>query len=313
MVKPNRGADMSMRPGEESDADSYRDTSSDGSSDSEIDRSKHVSPEAWGHHNLIDSSILRINRLTVRDKSQAVVQGGIINDDVGVSNPHGIPIFEYFERDTPYSRKPLADKASSIWLWTWYPIYRIPTGPTLRDLEACFLTFHSLSTPIRGSGNVWPLVHGPTIRKAGSAMDLSPTLSLPSFGLASYKFRGPVWTTTGVMECQQATLLLQAADNWLRLLQVEHPDFQFFVSHSTRLLPRLPSRGKYLSKAANINKIKLLAEQQAEVDIGCIIFLILVCYVPVRCLSVDGCHWVDGWGKHSVGSTEVNCEVITVA
>ena len=36
----------------------------------------------------------------------------------------------------------------------WYPIYRIPTGPTLRDLAACFLTFHSLSSSLHGeAGN----------------------------------------------------------------------------------------------------------------------------------------------------------------
>ena len=28
----------------------------------------------------------------------------------------------------------------------WYPIYRIPVGRSLRDLSACFLTYHALST-----------------------------------------------------------------------------------------------------------------------------------------------------------------------
>ena len=32
-----------------------------------------------------------------------------------------------------------------------YPIYRIPTGPTLKDLDACFLTYHSLHTPLTGN------------------------------------------------------------------------------------------------------------------------------------------------------------------
>lgn len=31
-----------------------------------------------------------------------------------------------------------------------YPIYRIPMGQTLKDLDACFLTYHSLSTPVGG-------------------------------------------------------------------------------------------------------------------------------------------------------------------
>jgi len=32
-----------------------------------------------------------------------------------------------------------------------YPIYRIPTGPTLKDLDACFLTYHKLHTPLTGN------------------------------------------------------------------------------------------------------------------------------------------------------------------
>ncbi|XP_057447003.1 uncharacterized protein LOC130738849 isoform X2 [Lotus japonicus] len=36
------------------------------------------------------------------------------------------------------------DLLPSSWLSVaWYPIYRIPTGPTLKDLDACFLTYHT--------------------------------------------------------------------------------------------------------------------------------------------------------------------------
>ena len=58
-----------------------------------------------------------------------------------------------------------------------------------------------------------------------------PTISLPSFGLASYKFKGSLWTPTGGCEQQLASSLLQAADNWLKLHSVEHPDYRFFTSH----------------------------------------------------------------------------------
>lgn len=61
-----------------------------------------------------------------------------------------------------------------------------------------------------------------------SEMDGVPRLSLPVFGLASYKFKGSLWTPNGGYERQLASSLLQAADNWLRLLQVSHPDFLFF-------------------------------------------------------------------------------------
>lgn len=59
-------------------------------------------------------------------------------------------------------------------------------------------------------------------------VDGVPKMSLPVFGLASYKFKGPLWTPNGGFERQLANSLSQAADSWLRLLQVNHPDFLFF-------------------------------------------------------------------------------------
>jgi hypothetical protein len=54
-------------------------------------------------------------------------------------------------------------------------------------------------------------------------------LSLPVFGLAAYKFRTSIWASDGTQE--HVTLLMQEADNWLRQIQVYHPDFRFFMSH----------------------------------------------------------------------------------
>ncbi|WVZ72167.1 hypothetical protein U9M48_020672 [Paspalum notatum var. saurae] len=82
------------------------------------------------------------------------------------SSSHEQLLFEFLESEPPYQREPLADKICGLakrfpelqtlrscdlspasWISVaWYPIYRIPTGPTLRDLDACFLTYHSLST-----------------------------------------------------------------------------------------------------------------------------------------------------------------------
>lgn len=64
-------------------------------------------------------------------------------------------------------------------------------------------------------------------------MDGIPKISLPTFAMASYKLKGSMWMQNGDNESQLANSLLQAADNWLRLLQVYHPDYQFFVSHGT--------------------------------------------------------------------------------
>ena len=62
-------------------------------------------------------------------------------------------------------------------------------------------------------------------------MEGIPKISLPVFGMASYKFKGSIWRQNGTCEHQRVNSLVQAADNRLRLLEVNHPDFQFFVSH----------------------------------------------------------------------------------
>lgn len=79
-----------------------------------------------------------------------------------------------------------------------------------------------------GSGRT----HAPTLVYP-SEMDGVPKISIPTFAMASYKLKGSIWMKKGVSESQQVSSLLQAADNWLRLVQVHHPDFQFFKSHGT--------------------------------------------------------------------------------
>nr|DAD38171.1 TPA_asm: hypothetical protein HUJ06_008812 [Nelumbo nucifera] len=243
-IDPSKPSSRSRWPGDESDAESSR-GSSEGSSDCELERrGKHISEGLWGHHNLMDLNTKRMNRIFLRDEPLA----GSSSDEGEVGNPPGLLIFEYLEQDPPYSREPLADKISVLasqfpelrtyrscdllpasWISVaWYPIYRIPTGPTLRDLDACFLTFHSLSTPFKNGQFQQSFV-----RKINREIRGNEKLSLPTFGLASYKFKASVWTPNGVYERQQASSLLQAADNWLRLLQVDHPDYRFFVSHNT--------------------------------------------------------------------------------
>ncbi|XP_068326260.1 uncharacterized protein [Pyrus communis] len=162
------------------------------------------------------------------------------SSDEGESiNSQGSLLFEYFERDLPYCREPLADKIlhfpelktlrscdllSPSWISVaWYPIYRIPTGPTLKDLDACFLTYHSLFTPMRGvQYDCAPVLTYP------SDMDGVSKMSLPAFGLASYKFSRSLWTPSGGSESPLAGFLLQAADDFLRRHKVNHPDFLFF-------------------------------------------------------------------------------------
>lgn len=227
-------AAKSRQSAEDSDGEYYRDSSSDGSSDYEVEKGIKFSRVRQ-----------RIGSLSISDEN-STMQEGFSSDDSEVGSSRGRLLFQYLEQDTPYSREPLADKIADLadpypglttlrscdllpisWMSVaWYPIYRIPTGPTLKDLDACFLTYHSLSTPLKGIGSGQaPVVVYP------SEIDGVPKLSLPSFGMASYKFKGPMWIQNGVSEHQQANSLAQAAENWLRLLHVNHPDFQFFASH----------------------------------------------------------------------------------
>nr|GMD72917.1 myb-like protein P [Ipomoea batatas] len=165
----------------------------------------------------------------------------------GKSN--GQLLFEYLEQEQPHHRRPLADKIAilasqfpelkkcrscdlmpSSWISVaWYPIYRIPIGHTLRDLDASFLTFHPLSTqPI---GTVTPQHCGARDGKVCSMVDAASKISLPAFGLASYKLKGSLLSPCGQHESEQENTLLQVADSWLGKLKVILPDYQFFLSH----------------------------------------------------------------------------------
>ncbi|CAI9778468.1 unnamed protein product [Fraxinus pennsylvanica] len=217
------------RPGEESDSESSRETSSAGSSDREADkRSKSIVDVRRPHQNAQQP-----NRLSARDK---FVKSSS-SDEAEISNWPGLLLFEYLEQEQPHLRKPLIDKISilasqfpeltqcrscdllsSSWISVaWYPIYRIPVSPTLKDLDASFLTFHSLST-LSGS-NFPPRFHAANTRKVCDNVDPSSKISLPVFGLASYKLKGSLLSPAGPLECEQENHLLQSADNWLRNLQ----------------------------------------------------------------------------------------------
>nr|CAD1842603.1 unnamed protein product [Ananas comosus var. bracteatus] len=233
----------SMRPptsfrriGEASDGDCYQDLSSEGSSDYEHE--KGLKNTGQRSPNLVTSvSSLRMDGLSSMEKNVAL-QDGFSSDDSDQGNHQGHILFEYLEMDPPYVREPLADKACCIfisalaWRFTglktlkscdlfpsswisiaWYPIYRIPAGPTLQDLDACFLTFHCLST----QQVTYPQSVG------------VPMLSLLPLGLACHKFKGTTWTPNGDNRLS-ASSLQQAADCWLRHLDVDHPDYRFIDS-----------------------------------------------------------------------------------
>lgn len=242
-VDSSKAPVKSRRTNEDSDGDYFsRDSSSDGSSDSERDRGLTFSRGQQNQYIQPSEISLKMERLFLRDQRTAL-QEGFSSDEGEFLNTQGCLLFEYFEHDPPYCREPLADKISDLasrfpelkslrscdllsssWLSVaWYPIYRIPTGPTLKDLDACFLTYHSLSTPV---GDV-PAGQAPVVIYPNE-IDGVPRISLPVFGFASYKFRGSLWISNSGNDRQLVNSLSLAADNWLRLLQVNHPDYLFF-------------------------------------------------------------------------------------
>ncbi|KAI3825049.1 hypothetical protein L1987_06525 [Smallanthus sonchifolius] len=222
------------QPAVDSDSDSYGDSYSDASSDYE-----HQRGSLHSNRHPDNEMCRRMNQLSVNDQHH-VLQEGFSSDDSDSVSTQGCLLFEYMERNQPWGREPLADKIldlarcfpelrslrscdllPSSWLSVaWYPIYRIPMGPTLKDLDACFLTFHSLHTPMTGN----QCEHPPVVSYPNGT-DGIPMVSLPVFGLASYKFKPPLWVHN---ERTLVSDLLQAADRWLNMLQVNHPDYLFF-------------------------------------------------------------------------------------
>ncbi|KAK9288711.1 hypothetical protein L1049_017174 [Liquidambar formosana] len=169
-VDPSRPSPVlsNRKPGEDSDAESSRETSSDGSNDCEAERGANdVLHGAWGQQNLADANTQSLNRLSLRNKPFK----GSSSGEAEISNPPGKSV-------------------------DWLHLHR------------------SSVTEVHGT-------------------DMPIKLSLPIFGLAFYKFKVSVWNPNEVNECQKANSLMRAADNWLRLLQVNHPDYRFFVSHNS--------------------------------------------------------------------------------
>ena len=182
-------------------------------------------------------------------------------------------VFQFFEQASPYSRPPLADTLATLaesepslatassadlhpdsWMSiAWYPIYRIPVGRSLRDLSACFLTYHALSTAEkektpegddgeekrrRESGCPEPppasalgeaAVSARANQLTGADPSGHPRIGLRAFGMSYYKLRGELWQAADVADWLGK--MTEGAHGWLRRLKVIHPDFEFFSQH----------------------------------------------------------------------------------
>ncbi|KAF5726397.1 hypothetical protein HS088_TW22G00075 [Tripterygium wilfordii] len=173
-------------------------------------------------------------------------EGGLEQDGLGwpLNDRLGYLYFQYFERSTPYARVPLMDKVSRLaqrypglmslksvdlspasWMAVaWYPIYHIPMGRTIKDLSTCFLTYHTLSSSFQDLDHEDDLECVNNKRKAGEG------ISLPPFGLATYKMQGDMWISGNCGRDQEKLMsLLSVADSWLKQLRVQHHDFNYFM------------------------------------------------------------------------------------
>lgn len=151
---------------------------------------------------------------------------------------------QYFERSTPYIRVPLVDKITSLaerhpglmslksvhlspasWMAvSWYPIYSIPMGKTVKDLSTCFLTYHTLSSSFQDTDLEDEIDGTWAKRKEGEG------IPLPPFGLATYKMQGNLWVSgRDGQDQERLTSFLGVADSWLKQLRVQHHDFNFFT------------------------------------------------------------------------------------
>ncbi|CAM0149395.1 unnamed protein product [Urochloa decumbens] len=216
---------------------------------------RHVGPSRTGAEesdsDLEHETTSSTNAFSAHETSESSSGSEASSDEGESGSCHEQLLFEFLESESPYQREPLADKICSLakrfpelhtlrscdlspasWISVaWYPIYRIPTVPTQRDLDACFLTYHSLSTQFAGAST-----HGPKPTATATACAAPVTaMCLPTFAMASYKLKSAAWTP-GWRDRQLVASLAQAADAWLRLLRVDHPDHRFFAAR------RAPSR-----------------------------------------------------------------------
>ncbi|KAH0469696.1 hypothetical protein IEQ34_001254 [Dendrobium chrysotoxum] len=215
-------------PGAEYDVEMYPVAGSDGSSESEVDRAIRKRR---------DSSIVSSHK----------DQDGLVGNENGVCDQTILPVFEYLEHDPPYGREPLAEKASAASIdlyelsaflqsdikYTKYCRFlSLQTNFLFLRRTGALICSHLVGSLLLDSCNGHSEVNGiSNFKDVNNATQMSSMLSLPVFGLASYKFRGSIWTTDNLDERQFASSLLQAAENRLRLLKVDHPDFRFFLSH----------------------------------------------------------------------------------
>ncbi|KAB1212969.1 hypothetical protein CJ030_MR5G025780 [Morella rubra] len=162
------------------------------------------------------------------------------------SEPHCCPylclhhIIELAQNNPALMTLKSVDLSPASWMAVaWYPIYHIPRQRSEKDLSACFLTYHTLSSTFQEENadiNIRKATrHSEATRMEGekSEEETNGGISLPPFGLATYKLQGDLWIRPQTSDHGRMIHLYSAADSWLKQLSVFHHDFNFFTFHST--------------------------------------------------------------------------------
>ncbi|XP_028783192.1 uncharacterized protein LOC114739307 isoform X1 [Neltuma alba] len=181
-------------------------------------------------------------------------------------NRPGYLYLQYTEVSSPYQRVPLVQKIDELarthpalmtlrsidlspasWMAVaWYPIYSIPSVKNEKDLETCFLTYHTLSSSFQDNMEEYQDIE---LGKCmccccgGGAQKKEPVgekltgggggwMSVLPFGVATYKMQGDIWVNPESWDSERLTFLYGAADSWLKQLNLYHHDFNFFTFHS---------------------------------------------------------------------------------
>lgn len=171
------------------------------------------------------------------------------------SRRRGRVIFEYSETRPPHMREPLTDcidmlaatrcpelntlrscdlDPSSWFSIAWYPLYRLQaTGQTIRDLNACFLTYHQLGDAVTmppSLSSLSPAAAAALQRREGAVLAEGVGIAaavLAPCAMVPYKLAGRTWDDTYRSRKLQLQLL-RASNELVTCSGLHHGDFAFF-------------------------------------------------------------------------------------
>ncbi|KAK8617510.1 hypothetical protein V6N13_080422 [Hibiscus sabdariffa] len=157
----------------------------------------------------------------------------------------GYLYYQYNETASPYDRVPFNEKISELskqysglvhlhskdlspYSWmaiAWYPVYQVPGATNVKELSACFLTYHPLSSLSLGSENI--MLESEKVDGKRSDMPAREDICLPPFAMISYRMFGTLWISTDTSDFDVVLCQRNAASYWLKQVQFHHHDFNF--------------------------------------------------------------------------------------